>query len=133
MAKAFSKKEYTALADFRYALRQFLHQREEAAKAAGITPQQHQAMLVIMGAEGKDAISIGELAQQLLIRHHSAVGLVNRMEAQNLVKRSVGKDRRFVFINLTEHGLTVLETMTFSHREEIKSMSGELKELLNKI
>ena len=133
MAKAFSKKEYEALAAFRFALRQFLHKREEAAQAAGITPQQHQAMLVIMGAEGKDSISIGELAQQLLIRHHSAVGLVNRMELHDLVRRSTGKDRRFVFLSLTEHGLDVLEKMTVSHRDEIKSMSTDLRELLNKI
>ncbi len=133
MAKTFSKKEYEALAAFRFALRKFLHQREEAAQAAGITPQQHQAMLVIMGAEGKEAISIGELAQQLLIRHHSAVGLVNRMESQNLVQRSTGKDRRFVFLSLTEHGLDILEKMTLSHRDEIKRMSTDLKELLNSI
>lgn len=133
MAKSFSKKDYVALAAFRYALRQFMHQREEAAQAAGITPQQHQALLVIMGTEGKDSISVGELAQQLLIRHHSAVGLVNRMESQGLVRRSTGKDRRFVFLSLTDHGLDVLEKMTVSHREEIKSMSTDLKELLSKI
>src|SRR3979490_1435689 len=75
--KNVSKKEYEMLASFRYALRQFLHFSEQAAIAAGITPQQHQALLAIKGYPGRDCILVRELAERLQIRHHSAVELID--------------------------------------------------------
>src|SRR5512138_2279205 len=100
--KPISKQEYEALAAFRYAIRQFLRAREEAARKVGVTPQQQQALLAIKGFPGRDYASIGELAERLQIRHHSAVGLVDRLEAQGLIERRPPEnDRRQVFVVLT--------------------------------
>jgi DNA-binding MarR family transcriptional regulator len=92
-----TKAEYEALAAFRYSLRQFLSFSESAAASAGVTPRQYQALLAIKGFPGRDSATIGELAEQLQIAHHSAVGLVDRLGAQNLVVRVAGnQDRREV-------------------------------------
>ena len=90
-----TKAHYETLAELRYALRQFLRFSENAAQAAGVTPQQHQAMLTIKGFPGRDHITIGELAERLQILHHSAVGLANRLAVERYVRRvSSRKDRR---------------------------------------
>ena len=74
-----TKKHYETLAAWRHALRRFLHFSQEAARAAGIPPQQHQALLAIKGFPERDHTTIGELAERLHLKHHSAVGLVNRL------------------------------------------------------
>ena len=104
-----TKAQYEMLAEFRYALRQFLRFSENAAQAAGITPQQHQAMLAIKGFPGRDRITIGELAERLQIAHHSAVGLADRLVAEHYVQRVQGrKDRRQVYLALTRRGEILL-------------------------
>ena len=90
MARAISKAEYETLATFRYALRQFVRFSETAAREAGITPKQHQALLAIAGFPGRDQITMGELAERLQIRHHSTVELIDRLAAQSLVAREPG-------------------------------------------
>src|SRR5262245_53741046 len=82
-----TKTEYEVLAAFRYHLRQFLQFSEEAARSAGLTPRQHQALLAIKGFPERERVTIGELAEQLQIAHHSAVGLVDRLAAQHLIER----------------------------------------------
>lgn len=129
--KPISKQEYEALAAFRYAIRQFLRVREEAARAVGITPQQHQALLAIKGFPERDHVSIGELAERLQVRHHSAVGLVDRLESQGFVSRTHGEDRRFVYVSLTEKGESVLHQLTAPHRDEILQIGENLEQLLS--
>ncbi|MEO6753630.1 MAG: helix-turn-helix domain-containing protein, partial [Chthoniobacteraceae bacterium] len=80
--KRLSKSQYEVLAAFRFALRRFLRFSEDAATAAGITPQQHQALLAIKGFPARDRVTVGELAERLQIRHHSAVGLIDRLVAE---------------------------------------------------
>ena len=122
-----SKSQYEMLAAFRYALRQFLHFSEEAAHAAGITPQQHQALLAIKGFPGRDCVTVGELAERLQFRHHSAVGLVDRLVAEKLVSRAPSaQDRRQVFVQLTRRGENVLERLSSAHTEQLKRMGPEL-------
>jgi DNA-binding MarR family transcriptional regulator len=75
------KASYEALADFRFALRNFLAFSEKAAAAAGLTAQQHQAMLAIRGAPEGESLTIGQIASRLMIRHHTAVELVDRLAA----------------------------------------------------
>jgi DNA-binding CsgD family transcriptional regulator len=82
-----TKTEYELLAAFRYHLRQFLRFSEEAAQTAGLTPRQHQALLAIKGFPKRESVTIGELAEQLQIAHHTAVELVDRLAAQKLVER----------------------------------------------
>src|SRR5512136_2658147 len=98
----FSKEDYETLAEFRYAVRCFLRFSEDAAQSAGLTLQQHQALLFIIGYPGREQVTIGELAERLQIRHHSTVGLVDRLEEQGLVERTQNhEDKRQVFISLT--------------------------------
>lgn len=83
---------------------------EAAASEHGVTPQQYQALLAIEGFPGRNWVTVGELAEQMRIAHHSAVGLVDRMETMRLVKRTGAKeDRRRVRVTLTAKGLKLLE------------------------
>jgi DNA-binding MarR family transcriptional regulator len=125
--KRLSKSQYEMLAAFRYALRQFQHFSEEAAHAAGVTPQQHQALLAIKGFPGRDSVTVGELAERLQLRHHSAVGLVDRLVLEKLVRRAPSaQDRRQVFVQLTREGENVLEGLSSAHTEQLKRMGPEL-------
>ena len=126
-----TKEEYVALAAFRFALREFQKFSEEAAHSVGLTPQQHQALLTIKGFPGRDFVTIGELAERLQIRPHSAVGLVDRLEAQDLAHRRHGeKDHRQVFITLTAHGLETLTALSAIHRQELSQVGPHLMALL---
>ena len=134
MQLSVSKAEYEALAGFRYAIRQFLHFSEQAAQAVGLTAQQHQALLALRGFPGRDRATIGELAERLQIRHHSAVGLVDRLAAQGLVSREPAtEDRRQVYVALTERGAAVLEQLSAAHREELRRAGPQMRQLLERI
>jgi DNA-binding MarR family transcriptional regulator len=133
-AARLSKAQYELLAAFRYQLRQFLHFSEQAAQNAGLTPRQHQALLAIKGFPNRESITIGELAEQLHIAHHSAVGLVDRSVEQNLIAREQGvEDRRQVYIKLTDHGSEVLEQLSGAHRAEIRRLGPRLRLLLKSL
>ena len=126
-----SDADYQAIAAFRAVLRRFLHFSEEAARGAGISPQQHQLLLAIRGYAGDGASpTIGELADALQIRHHSAVGLVDRLEAAGLVSRSTAEaDARKVFVHLTPQGDEVLSGLTSAHRREHRELGAVLDAL----
>jgi DNA-binding MarR family transcriptional regulator len=114
------------LARFRYHLRQFLRFSEKAARAAGITPQQHQLLLGIAG-HGPGRANIGELAEFLQERHNAVVGLVDRAARSGLVRKEHGEDdRRFVCVHLTRRGAALLAQLSQLHREE----AGRLASLL---
>src|ERR1700761_1508160 len=91
-SRRLDKSQFETLAAFRYALRRFIHFSDEAASAAGVTPQQYQALLAIKGFPGRDHVTIGELAKRLQLRHHSAVGLVDRLVAEDLVSRTTAPE-----------------------------------------
>ena len=129
-----SQAEYEALAAFRHALRQFLHFSDEAARTAGLTPQQHQALLAIKGFPGRDRATIGELAERLQIRHHSAVGLANRLVAERLAQRTQDTaDRRQVYLALTARGETVLEKLSAAHKEQLRRVGPQIGLLLERL
>ncbi len=133
MAKI-SKADYETLASFRYAVRQFLHFSEEVAESVGLTPQQHQALLAIRGFPGRDRVTIGELAERLQIRHHSAVGLVDRLVTQQLVTREAAEnDRRQVYVALTSRGLGILEQLSAVHRAELHRIGPQISQLLTQL
>ena len=128
------KSQYETLAAFRYALRRFLRFSEGAAEAAGITAQQHQALLAIKGFPARDKITVGELAERLQLRHHSAVGLIDRLVAEKLVVREPSaEDRRQVLVQLTSRGEAVLEKLASVHREQLKRIGPEISQLLGRL
>ena len=130
----FSKGDYETLAEFRYALRCFLRFSENAVESAGLTMQQHQALLFIIGFPGREQVTIGELAERLQVRHHSTVGLVDRLEEQGLVERIHNStDRRQVFIRLTKKGIGVLKSLANTHREELRHLGPQLCNMLDQI
>ncbi len=132
--KIATKTEYEILAEFRYALRRFLRFSESAAREVGLTPQQHQALLAIQGFPGREQITIGELAERLQIRHHSAVGLADRLEAERLIKRVPGADdRRKVYISLTAHGQSMIEKLSALHHEQLVRLTPQLRSLLTRV
>lgn len=129
-----SQTEYETMAAFRYQLRLFLRFSEEAALSVGLTPQHHQALLTIRGFPGRAYVTIGELAEWLQIKHHSAVGLVNRLEAQGLVSRQPATDdRRQVHITLTLRGIELLSELTAAHRDEVQRIRSTLEDLLERL
>lgn len=128
------KAQYETLAAFRYALRKFIHFSETAAQAAGITPQQHQALLAIKGFPGRDQVTVSELAERLQLRHHSAVGLIDRLVTEKFVVRASSKeDRRQVMIQLTRHGEQTLAKLSTIHRTQLRQLGPELGLLLERL
>ena len=124
-------KDYRALAQFRHALRQFLAFSEAAAGKAGLTPAQHQALLAIKGMPGTGHVSVGDLAQWLGVRHHSCVGLVERLVALDLIaKQADPADRRRVFLQLTAKAERKLAALSEVHRDELRRRAGALGALL---
>lgn len=132
--RKFTKAHYEQIAAFRFGLRQFLRFSEEAAQGAGLTPQQHQALLAIKGFPSRDQVTVGELAERLQIQHHSAVGLADRLVAEKLIQREQSKeDRRQVYLHLTARGEEILDKLTEVHREELRRIGPDLGALLEKL
>jgi DNA-binding MarR family transcriptional regulator len=132
--RAVSDREYEMLASFRHALRMFLSFSEEAARQVGLTPQQHQALLAVKGFRGQGHVTVGELAEALQIKHHSAVGLVDRLVEQGLATREPeAGDRRQVRVSLSARGLELLAELTSAHRRELRRVGPELRALLSRL
>jgi DNA-binding MarR family transcriptional regulator len=126
-----TKANYEALAEFRSELRKFLAFSEAAAMKTGVTPQQHQAMLAIKGAPERESLSIGEIADRLLVRHHTIVELVDRLSDLGLVVRNPDPtDRRKIQVALTKHGHATIDKLSSIHVEELKSIRPTLRKLL---
>ncbi|HVT71717.1 MAG TPA: MarR family transcriptional regulator [Lacunisphaera sp.] len=125
------KRHYELLAAWRHALRRFHRFSREAARTAGLAPQQHQALLAIKGFPGRDFVSVGELADRLQLRHHSAVGLVDRLARRQLVRRQPSAtDRRRQEIRLTAQGENLIGRLSAAHLRELRQLRPELRRLL---
>jgi DNA-binding MarR family transcriptional regulator len=133
-ADELTKADYERLSAFRYVLRRFLAFSAAAAETAGLTAQQHQALLTIKGFPGREEVTIGELAERLTLRHHSTVGLVDRLALRGLVnRRSDPDDRRAVLVSLTPEATTLLAKLSRAHREELAHLSPTLIGLLEEL
>jgi DNA-binding MarR family transcriptional regulator len=119
--RAIHRADYRRLAAIRHALRHFLAISETAAREAGITPQQHQALLAIKGAIRPGDITVGYLAEQLLLKPNSAAELVDRMVRCELLVRTGSKtDRRRVVLYLTPTAEKVLHSLSAAHFNELR-------------
>ncbi|HEX7853280.1 MAG TPA: helix-turn-helix domain-containing protein [Sphingobium sp.] len=121
--------DYAALAAFRHAIRRFQAFSEEKALEVGLTPQQHQALLAIRGCD-PGAATVGHVAERLILKPHSATGLVNRLEALELVVREAAvDDRRRALLRVTPKAYALLDTLSVVHREEIQRMQPVFGEI----
>jgi DNA-binding MarR family transcriptional regulator len=118
--------DYAELLRFRDALRAFLHWSERRARAAGLTPAQHQLLLAVRGHDGDP--TIGEVADHLMLRHHSAVELVGRAERAGLLhRRSDECDHRIVRLGLTPDGESRLADLSAAHLDELHHLQSGLR------
>jgi DNA-binding MarR family transcriptional regulator len=125
---------YAVLASFRRSLRIFLAFSEDAARKAGLTPRQHQAILAICGAAPTDGMTINALAEQLLLKPQTTVELIDRLQAAKLVRRNRDDvDRRRVFLVLTDKAKRLLETLSIAHWAQIRRDAPQLTELLHQV
>ncbi len=128
-----TQEDYTALAEFRYLLRCFLEFSENEAKAAGLTPRHHQALLVIKGYGRGKPIVVGDLAERLKIRHNTAVELADRLAEGGLVERiHDGLDQRRVLLRLTTVAERRLAALSSAHLDELSRIKPVLNQLLQR-
>src|SRR5919197_228660 len=80
--------DFEHLLELRTGLRRFMRWSEQQAQAAGLTPAKHQLLLAVKGHPDPAGPTIGEVADYLVLRHHSAVGLIDRAVSDGLVKRN---------------------------------------------
>ncbi len=132
--KKLTLSDYQALAEFRYQIRRFFHFSEQVVKQAGLERGQYQLMLAIKGMPAGVRPRIRELANRMQIRHHSAVELVNRLEAGGFVHRARAQaDRREVLLALTSKGEKVLGELALHHHDELRLAGPELVTALRRI
>jgi DNA-binding MarR family transcriptional regulator len=132
--KRLTLSDYQALAEFRYQIRKFLHFSEKAVQASGLERGQYQLMLAIKGMPEGVRPRIRELANRMQIQHHSAVELVNRLEAGGFVRRDRAQDdRREVLLALTPKGEKVLAELAIHHHEELQNAAPKLVTALRKV
>ena len=133
MASDLTDIDYAALAEFRFALRRFQMFSETKAGEAGLTPQQHQALLAIRAAD-PDAATVGYVAQRLIVKPHTASELIDRLEAIDLVRREPApSDRRRALLRLTSQATGILSALSSAHREEIRRLQPLLVEHLTRL
>ena len=120
--------DYRSLLRLRTGLRGFLRWSEDQAKAVGLTAGQHQLLLAVRGHDDPRGPTIGEVADYLFIRHHSAVGLVDRADAHGLIHRHEdAEDRRAVRLSLTPAGADALARLSALHIEELSRLADHLQ------
>lgn len=120
--------DYRRLLEFRTGLRRFVRWSEEQARSVGLSPAQHQLMLAVRGHPDDRGPTIGDVADYLLLRHHSAVELVDRAETAGLVRRRPDRDdQRIVRLRLTARGADKLRRLTAVTLEELARLSPGLQ------
>lgn len=123
--------DYERLLRLRTSLRGFLHWSARQARAAGVTPAQHQLLLAVRGHRGEAGPTIGEVADYLFLRHHSAVELVDRAQTAGLVdRRADADDGRVTRVVLTAAGRRHLQRLSTLHLEELRRLAASLQPLL---
>lgn len=126
--------DFEALARFRFLLREFFDFSAKSARAVGVEPRQHQLLLSLRGLAPGTRPTIGALAEQLLIRNHSATEMVHRMEKQGLVcRRHAEDDARVVLVEITRHGQDILDRLSRTHREQLHVSGPALVVALEKL
>ena len=131
---ALSDSEYTALSDFRYQLRRFLAFSEARARGVGLEPRHHQFLLALRALPPVTAPTVGAVADRLLLRHHTVVELVDRLEQRGLIRRTrLPEDRRQVRLEITARGKDILRKLSLAHRDELARFGPALVTALRRV
>ena len=126
--------DYETLATFRYQLRKFLRFSKDLLIAENLTPDQYQALLAIHASAARGKLSIRDLAEQLQVRHHSTVGIVDQLVARGAVVREVAPDdRRKILLTLTEKGEQLVHRLAPPHRDALSRLCPEMIDTLQRI
>jgi DNA-binding MarR family transcriptional regulator len=124
--------DYQALADFRHQLRRFIAFSENAARGVGIEPKQHQLLLALRGLPSGAEPTVQELAARLVLKHHTVVELLDRLEAVGMIRRNRAvDDRRRAVVSITARGSELLRRLSASHLDELRSLAPALVGSLN--
>jgi DNA-binding MarR family transcriptional regulator len=122
--------DYRMLAAFRARLREFIAFSDAASAKLGMTQQQYQALLALRTHAGPEPLTISGLAALLLTKHHSAVGMVDRLEKQGIVRRAAStRDRRVVAIHLTPRGKRAMDKLASMHRAELRRIAPDFERI----
>ena len=125
-------REYQALAEVRFQLPTFLAFSEREARNAGLEPRQHQLLLAIRGLPEGERPTIRVLANRLVLRHHTVVELIDRLEERQLVRREPDPDDgRVVLVRIMRRGNAILERLSVPHRDELAKIAPRLVTFLN--
>ena len=126
--------DYRALASFRHEIRKFIAFSEQAARDAGIEPQQHQLLLAVRGLPEGMRPTIGAVAERLCVQHHTAVALVDKLEARGLIQRERSEDdRREVLLRTTRDGEALLRTLSTLHRLQLETVGPNMVRALERV
>ena len=122
-----TKRDFEALARFRFGIRRYLRFSEQTVRSHGLTPQHYQLLLALKGFPGREWATMSELADRLQLRHHSVGELVNRAQTQGLVHRAPHpSDARAVRVELASTGERALARLSALHRDELQRMGTAL-------
>ncbi len=126
--------DFETLAAFRYQVRRFLRFSKDLLSSEDLTPDQYQALLAIRASPADRKLSIRDLAEQLQVRHHSTVGIVDQLVSRAAIVRQVApEDRRKILLSLTEKGEEIVERLAPPHRAELSRLCPEMIRTLEKI
>ena len=135
MPKTLQAKDYAALGAFRYAMRKFLRViKDVLAARAKLTTEQYEALLAIKSSSGVDGVTVGEISEQLQVKHHTAVSLLDRLEARKLATRKrATADKRNVNVQLTKAGASLLARLAAIHHRELQQRTPEIIDALRRL
>jgi len=133
--KTLQSKDYVALGAFRYAMRKFLRfSKDVVASRAKLTTEQYEALLAIKSSSRADGMTVGEISERLQVKHHTAVSLLDKLEARKLATRKrAATDRRNVNVQLTKAGVSLVARLAAIHHRELHHRSPEIINALRRI
>jgi DNA-binding MarR family transcriptional regulator len=132
--KNLSREDIQRLAEFRFQLRRFLNFSNAAAEEVGLRPQQYQLLQCVSGLPDELEPTIAHVAARMMLKHNSAVELVDRTIEQGLLKRVPDPvDQRRILLRVTPQGERVLGSLAAYHLEELNEAGPELIRALRRV
>lgn len=130
-----TKHDYHSMASIRYVLRKLLRFSKDFVRAkARLTPEQYEALLALKAFSNDEGLTVGQLSERVQVKHHTAVGLTDKLAARKLVtKRRGSPDRRYVYVKLTPKGAKLMASLAVGHRREIRTHAGQLIDALREL